>query len=150
HAYTRARAIPDRALVDVSAAAHDRPPGPADLQAIFWGGLTSGRGSQSSNSSRSLNAGASGMRPFGRASPEPSVVIPHHRSSHQSPEGGLPQRLAQPGVVAQGGDDLGRSLLRFKKPPDESLRVRSKRIGRTPRPVAHAQRLGVPQADGLV
>ena len=39
HAYTRARAIPDRALVDVSPAAHDRPPGPADLQAIFWGGL---------------------------------------------------------------------------------------------------------------
>jgi hypothetical protein len=62
----------------------------------------------------------------------------------------LPQRLAQLRVVAERGDDLGRSLLLFKKPADESLRVRSNRIGLTPRPVAHAQRLSVPQADGLV
>ena len=64
--------------------------------------------------------------------------------------GRLPQRLAQPRVVAERGDDLGRGLLRFKKPPDESLRVRSKRIGLMPRLVAHPQRLGVPQADGPV
>jgi hypothetical protein len=59
-----------------------------------------------------------------------------------------PDRLAQLRVVAERVDDLGRSLLLLKKPPDESLRVLSKSIGLTLRRVA--QRLGVPQADRLV